>query len=121
MVSKVRLLLLVQTAVFLAAAFTHSGVLVSGYEHRQAATAESVIAAVLLLGWLASWLSPRRTRAAGLTAQAFALLGTIVGVIMVAIGVGPRTPLDIVYHLGMVVLLIFGLVVTSRSAAFTHA
>lgn len=120
MVSNVRLLLLVEAAVFLIAGLTHSGVLMDGYEHQRAATAETVIAGALLLGWLASWLSPSSTRSAGLAAQGFALLGTIVGVIMVAIGLGPRTPLDIVYHLGMVVLLIFGLVVTARSEAPTH-
>lgn len=120
MVSNIRFLLAVEAAVFLTAALTHVGLLMSGYEHQRAATAETVIAAVLLLGLLVTWLSPRRTRAAGLAAQGFALLGTIVGVIMVAIGVGPRTPLDVVYHIGMVVLLVFGLVVTARSPARTH-
>jgi hypothetical protein len=117
MISNVRLLLIVQAAVFVIAALTHAGVLAAGYEHRQAATAESVIAAVLLLGLVVSWFRPATTRAAGLVAQGFALLGTIVGVIMVAIGVGPRTPLDVVYHLGMIVLLVVGLFVTARSEA----
>lgn len=117
MISRVRLLLLVEAAVFLTAASIHFGLVMSGYAHQQAATAESVIAGVLLLGLLVSWVRPGSTRGAGLAAQGFALLGTAVGVVMVIIGIGPRSPLDIVYHAGMVVLLVYGLVATARSAA----
>ena len=119
MVSNVRLLLLVEAAVFIIAAFTHFGQFLGGYEHQRAGIAETTIAAVLLLGWLVSWLRPGMTRAVGLVAQGFALLGTIVGVTMVAIGVGPRTPLDIIYHVGMIILLVYGLIVTVRWE--THA
>jgi hypothetical protein len=41
---RIRAFLLVQAAAFAAAALVHSGLLVHGYEHRQARVAESVIA-----------------------------------------------------------------------------
>jgi hypothetical protein len=56
-------------------------------------------------------------RPIGLAAQAFALLGTLVGVFTIAIGVGPRTVADIAYHLAIVVALVWGLVVAARAPA----
>lgn len=44
------LFLLGEAISFAATASVHSGVLVRGYEHRQAATAESTIGVVLLVG-----------------------------------------------------------------------
>jgi hypothetical protein len=48
----IRLFVLLEAAAFIAAALTHSGILLDGYKHRQAGTAESVIGMVLLAGWL---------------------------------------------------------------------
>jgi hypothetical protein len=93
---------------FAAAALVHFGVLFSGLEHWRAGTAESVLGAVLLLGLLLTWIRPAWARAAGITAQAFALFGTLVGLFTVAIGIGPRTAPDITYHVGMVVVLGLG-------------
>lgn len=120
MLSNIRTLLLIEAAVFLVAASAHFGLVMTGYEHQRAGTAETVIAAVLLLGLLVSWVRPAGTRGAGLAAQGFALLGTAVGVVMVAIGIGPRTPLDIIYHTVMVALLVYGLVVTFQARAGTR-
>jgi hypothetical protein len=47
-----------------------------------------------------------------LAGQAFALLGTLIGVFTIAVGVGPRTTPDIAYHIAIVVVLIWGLVIT---------
>lgn len=113
----VRYLLAIEGAVFLVAALVHFEVLFGGYGHRRAGIAESVLALVLLVALAATWLRPRWTRALGLAAQAFALLGTLVGIVMIAIGVGPRTVPDVVYHLGVVALLAGGLVFTARTAA----
>ncbi|HEY7643959.1 MAG TPA: hypothetical protein VH858_02880 [Hyphomicrobiales bacterium] len=104
-----RLLLLIEAAVFLLAASAHLGWTVTGYEHMRAATAESVIAAVLLLGFILSVAIPDRIRAIGMTAQIFALLGTVIGVVMVAIGVGPQTGPDMIYHALMLILLCTGI------------
>lgn len=91
-----------------------------GYQHQKAGTAESVIALVLFVGLAVSWRRPTSTRRAGLAAQAFALLGTLVGIFTIAIGVGPRTAPDIAYHIGIVVVLVTGLVVVMR-ARFNEA
>ena len=111
----VRTFMLVQTATFLLAASLHFGVLVSGYEHLQAAVAESVIAAVLLAGLVATWIRPAAIRGIGLIAQGFALVGTFVGLFTIAVGIGPRTVPDLVIHATMVTELVAGLIVTNRA------
>jgi hypothetical protein len=114
---RIRVFLLCQAATFIVAALSHFGVLVDGYEHRQAGIAESVIALVLLVGVALSWIRPAWTGEAGIAAQGFALLGTLVGLFTIAIGVGPRTGPDVVYHVGVVALLIWGLAVAIRTRA----
>ena len=52
---------------------------------------------------------------AGLSAQAFTLFGTMVGIFTIVIGVGPRTIPDIVYHVAIVIVLVTGLVVARRA------
>ncbi len=113
----IRRFLLFEGASFAIAGSIHRGVLVDGYQHREAAIAESVIAVVLLVGLGLTWVWPARTRLIGLAAQAFALLGTLVGVFTIAIGVGPRTAPDLAYHLAIVVALVWGLVVAARAPA----
>jgi hypothetical protein len=107
--------MLFEAVTFMAAALVHAGVLVDGYEHREARIAESVIAAVLLLGSTLAGLRPQWTRAAGLAAQGFALLGTLVGIVTIAVGIGPRTAPDVVYHAGIVIVLVFGLAAAARA------
>lgn len=109
-------LLLVEGASFIAASLVHRGVLVGGYEHDKAAVAETVIGAVLLGGALLAWVRPARTRAVALATQGFALLGTCVGVLTIAIGVGPRTAPDLAYHASILVILLAGLVIAARGA-----
>lgn len=106
---KLDLLLRFEILAFAAAALVHSGVLVDGYEHSAARTAEAVIAAVLLAGLLVGGLRPRWAPRAIFAAQAFALLGTLVGVFTMVVGVGPQTVPDVVYHLVMVAVLAWGL------------
>ncbi len=113
----IRLFLLFQGASFVIAGLIHRGMLIGNYQHPQAATAESTIAAVLLVAFGLTWLWPARTRLIGIAAQAFALLATLVGAFTIAIGVGPRTVPDIAYHLAILVALIWGLVVAARAPA----
>ena len=115
MTQSIRLFLLFEAAAFTSAALVHLGLLMSGYEHQEASTAESVIGIVLLVGLALSWIRPGMTRRVGLAAQIFALLGTLVGIVAIAIGVGPRTVPDIAYHIGIVVVLVCGLVVAGRT------
>lgn len=115
MTQTIRLFLLVEAASFLAASLVHSGVPISGYEHPQARVAEGVIAAVLFAGLMLSMVRQEWTRPVGMAAQGFALLGTLVGLFTIAIGVGPRTVPDLVYHAAIVAVLVWGLIVTTRT------
>lgn len=117
---RIQLFLAGEVVIFAVAALVHSGVLLNGYEHAKAATAESVIAAVLAIGLVSSWARPPSTRTAGLTVQAFALAGTFVGLFTIAVGVGPRTGPDILLHGGLVVLLTTGLIVAARAPKESH-
>jgi len=114
--STVRLLLLLQAAAFIAAALMHFGVLVGGYTHVKAGIAESVIGTVLLAGLVFTTLWPASAYAAAIAAQSFALLGTALGLFMIAIGIGPRTTLDLVFHVGVVIALVSSLVATIKAA-----
>jgi hypothetical protein len=111
---KIQLFLLFEGVAFMTASLSHFGVLMHGYEHRQAGTAESVIGIVLLIGFLLTWILPGWTRGIGMAVQAFALLGTCVGIFTIAIGVGPRTLPDIGFHVAIVIALIAGLIVTYK-------
>ena len=115
----IRLFLLVEGASFLAAGLIHRGVIFGGYTHQQASIAEATIAIVLLVGLGLTWIWPGQTRLIGLVAQAVALLGTLVGAFTIAIGVGPRTAPDIVYHITILAVLTWGLVVAARAPADT--
>src|SRR5205809_741478 len=115
MTRSVRLFMFFELAAFTVAALIHFGLLIDGYAHQKAGTAESVIALVLVVGLAATWIRPGSTREIGLAAQGFALLGTLVGIFTIAIGVGPRTAPDIVYHIGILVVLGSGLVVAVRA------
>lgn len=106
--------MLLEAASFGAASLIHSGILITGYEHLQARVAEGLIAVLLIIGFLLTFVSRAWTRPIGFAAQGFALLGTLVGLFTIAIGVGPRTVPDLVFHTGIMVVLIWGLIVTAR-------
>jgi hypothetical protein len=110
----------VETAAFSVAALTHFGLLIAGYQHHRAGTAESVITLVLFAGLALSWIRPASIRVIGLAAQGFALLGTLVGIFMIAIGDGPRTLPDVAYHVIIVIVLVSGITVAARTR-FDHA
>jgi hypothetical protein len=114
-IPSIRLLLFGQAVVFLIAAFVHAGLWIDGYRHREAQIAESVLAGALYVGLGLSWWHPLWTRNVGLLAQGFALVGTLIGMVTIAMGVGPQTIPDILYHLGMVGLLSWGLLYTVRT------
>src|SRR5262249_32537981 len=115
MTQGIRLFLFVEGAAFIAAALTHFGLLIHGYEHLKAGTAESVIGIVLFAGLALTWIRAGATRGIALAVQGFALLGTMVGIFTIAIGVGPRTVPDIAFHIGIVVVLVSGLITAVRA------
>ncbi|WP_227356558.1 hypothetical protein [Haladaptatus salinisoli] len=100
---------------FLLAAAVHAGILLSGYEHREAMLAESVLGTVLLVGLAVTLVRPRSLFAVAAGVQAFALLGTLVGIWTIIVGIGPRTLPDVVYHAVVVVALVAGLVLAWRN------
>jgi heme A synthase len=104
-----RLLLLLEASTFVAAAAIHFGALLEGYGHRQAGTAETVIAIVLLAGLALTWRQPPWPRRAAIGAQALAAIGVLVGLFTIAVGIGPRTIPDVAYHLFILVVLVMGL------------
>jgi hypothetical protein len=112
--SLIRWWMLAEAAAFVVASVVHTGVLVTGYEHRQARIAEAVIAVVLLGGAVVGWLNVSWTRRAALIAQGFALIGAMVGVFTIAVGVGPRTAPDVIYHVAIIVALVWGIVLARR-------
>jgi FtsH-binding integral membrane protein len=107
--------LLVEILGFALAASVHRGVLLHGYEHPVAWIAEGLIALVLLIGLGLTWVWPAGTRPIGLTAQVLALLGTLVGVFTIVVGIGPRTVPDLAFHISILIVLAWGLVVAARS------
>lgn len=107
----IRLFMLVEAVTF----FVVAAVVHFGTFDRAAAVAESVIAIVLLAGFAATWIRPAPVAWIGLAAQAFAFLFTLVGVFTVAIGIGPRSVPDIVYHFAIVAVLAWGIAVANRA------
>lgn len=101
--------LIVELLLFVCAVLVHTGVVANGLEHRQAAIAETVISCVLAVGAVVTVAMPSLTRQAALVVQGFALIGTCVGLLTIAIGVGPRTAFDLGLHAVMVAVLVAGL------------
>lgn len=111
-----RRLMAIEAAAFAAAALVHSGVLIGGFESGAAATAESVIGLVLISGAVLAWSRPSLTRPTALAAQGFALAGSLVGLYVVAIGIGPNTVPDVIFHIAIVLTLAVGLVRAAGAA-----
>ncbi|HEU5400862.1 MAG TPA: hypothetical protein VFU86_05870 [Terriglobales bacterium] len=109
MTSRIRTYLAIEALAFFLAASVHAGLTVHGYEHQKAMIAETVIGVVVALGLLASFVSAHATRIAAISVQAFALLGTLVGVSTIIAGIGPRTVPDYTFHAGILVVLVMGL------------
>lgn len=114
MTGLIRVIVALEASVFGMAALIHAGVLVRGYEHWKAETAETVIGLVLAAGLIATAVAPASSRGIGLAVQSFALLGTLVGLFTIAVGIGPRTALDLALHALMLALLIGGLAIVAR-------
>lgn len=109
----VRAFLFIEAVAFVIAGAIHSGMFVAIDTHYQAATAESVIGVVLLVSFGLTWIWPTWARLIGLLAQAFAAFGTMVGLFTIAVGVGPRSVGDIVFHLAILAVLGCGIVLTA--------
>ena len=112
----VRGFLLVQIAMFLVLVMIHFGLLIGGYGHPAAGTTESVIAGVLVFGFLLTWTPPPWSQRAATAAQSFGTLGVLVGLLTITVGIGPRTILDLSLDVVLLLALIAGLATTKRRA-----
>lgn len=107
--------LAVEAAAFAVASLIHGGHVIPGYGHESAHIAEAVLAAILFGGLAITAGAPEYSRRVSLITQGAALLGTLLGLVMIAVGVGPATVPDVIYHIAMLALLAWGLQYT-RSA-----
>ena len=112
----VRGFLLVQIAMFLVLVMIHFGLLIGGYGHPAAGPTESVIAVVLVVGLLLTGTPPPWSQRAATAAQSFGILGVLVGLFTIALGIGPRTILDLCLNTVLLLTLIAGLAITKRGA-----
>jgi hypothetical protein len=110
----IRGFLLLQIVIFLSLVSVHFGLLIGGYGHRAAGTTEAVIAAVLVAGLVLTWTPPPWSRRSATAAQSFGILGVLVGLFTIALGIGPRTTLDLALNGALLLTLIAGLVITLR-------
>jgi hypothetical protein len=111
-----RWLLFVEAASLVVAAALHSGLILPGPPD-DAAMYEASIAIVVGIGLVVGVVWPRWTRVAALAVQAIALVGAFIGTYATLRGFGPRSPLDIVYHVALITLIVIGLAVAWRTPA----
>src|SRR5438132_1967073 len=111
---RVRAFLVLQIAILLSMVSIHFGLLIGGYRQRSAGTTELVIAAVLVAGLLLTWTPWPWSRRAATAAQSFGIVGVLVGLFAIALGIGPRTMLDLTLNAALLLTLIAGLVITLR-------
>ena len=110
----VRGFLLLQIAIFLSMVSIHFGLLIGGYRHGSAGRVELIIAAILIAGLLLTWTPRPWSRRSATAAQSFGILGVLLGVSAIAIGIGPRTTLDLTLNGTLLLTLIAGLAITLR-------
>jgi lipid-A-disaccharide synthase-like uncharacterized protein len=92
----------------------HFGLLIGGYRHSSAGTAELVIAAVLVAGLLLTWTPTPWSRRSATAAQSFGILGVLGGLLTIVLAIGPRTTLDVFLNAAVLLTLIAGLAITLR-------
>lgn len=114
--STLRTLLFLEAASLLVAAFLHVGLLTSSPPD-DAAMYEAGIAVILAVGLAITKVRPGHARITGLVVQAIALVGASIGTYATLRGIGPNSPLDIVYHVALIALIVAGLAVAWRLPA----
>lgn len=100
-------------ASLLVAAALHAGIVIPG-PFNDAAVYETAVAVVLLVGLGLTFLGPAWARWGGVAATVLALAGASIGLYMAIRGLAPNTALDIVYHVGLIALLLVGVAVAWR-------
>jgi len=111
---RVRSFLIFQIAILLSMVSIHFGLLLGGYDHRAAGATEMVIEVVLVAALMLTWMRGPWSRRSATAAQSFGILGVSGGFLTIAIGIGPRTTLDVVLNAALLLTLIGGLAITLR-------
>lgn len=120
----IRILVVFDAVTFLLAALLHLGVrLPLGFAVltepgiRDAAIVEGLAGLIFAVAAYAVFTHQQWARPAAIIAHVFAFLGVLVGINALAIGLGPRTGLNTVYHNLMLLLLVLGLVLLGTPSA----
>ena len=130
MIGFIRVLLVVEAATFLVASLLHLGALrplataLGEPVIPQAGIPEGVIGLVLVIGAVAAFSGRVGGRPTFIATQAFALLGTLVGMFALASGAAPRTDANDLYHRAILVALVVTLVLSvlpGRRASPAHS
>jgi hypothetical protein len=108
-----RVLLMIEAASLLVASALHAGLVIPG-SFDEAAIYEASLGVILAGALGLTFLGPTVARVAGLAAQGLAIAGASLGLYLAVRGVAPDTPVDIVYHVGLIALLVAGLIVAWR-------
>ncbi len=111
----IRIFLIIEATGFIAASLMHFGFFIQGYEHPKARIPEGIIGIVLLIGLVFTMIYPAKTNTISFVVQGFALFGTLIGVFTIIVGVGPSTLPDVIFHVFIICLLVFGLVITKQT------
>src|ERR1700694_3358071 len=111
---KIRSWLLLQIAMLLSMVSMHFDLLLGRSPPAPAGTAELLLAAVLVAGLLLTWTPRPWSRRSATAVQSFGILGVLVGLSTIAIGIGPRTMLDLTLNAALLLTLIVGLAITLR-------
>jgi hypothetical protein len=114
----IRLLLAIEAISLAGAALLHLPQ-PSGDPTRSPSIYEGTIALVLLIGLGVGLARPSWAAWAALATQAFGLVGASIGLYLAVRGVAPDSAADLVFHVAIVALLVWGLVVAwqARSSA----
>jgi hypothetical protein len=103
---------------FFIGAALHAGITLAGFDEPTivpATIVESLCGAALAFSSYAVFSNKAWWRTATMASHGLALFGVLVGVFALAVGAGPRTELNSVYHVAMICLLCAGLLIASSS------
>ena len=120
-------IMLINAALFVFGAVQHAGVRIASFHEPRiipAAIVESICALSLVLG--AGAMLTRQTRAwvIAVVGNVVALSGVVLGIVALALGAGPRTASNDLYHRVMLVLVaiaLFSLFLRRRRAGFQRS
>lgn len=113
--SRFRVFMFIEAISFFFAALVHGGVLIHGREHTVIHVGETFMGIVLATGVVASGLLPAHARTIAFGTQAFAFFATVLGLLLIAVGLGPSSVPGLMFNAAVLLLLCLGLFFASRT------